>query len=176
MKGLLLRSYRAICMLIVPSLPQRWSHPPGESDVSTLEPGKAFLARANFDRMRKCGRPCWLPVYAEPRNIKGQAATLGWPCEAYRRHLRYRGRHCFTWGQPKDGDWFLVIGQVRGQQLRDQRGFSSDIWNVVVIPRAYVKPEAISQLRQSPDGTGYLAYVCDLWTGNTGWHDIPFTA
>lgn len=148
------------------------SHHPGALDVSHMRQGELFLARPNFHFFEACGRPCWLPAYPKPKMVRGMAVTEHWPCEAYRNHDRSAGPACFS-VDPHDGDWVQVVGQARGEMLRDEAGNRSDVWDLVVIPPEFLRLGAESMLQTSPDGYGFLAYMADLWLGNTGWRDLP---
>lgn len=107
--------------------------------------------------------------------VKGMAVNEHWPCEAYWDHDRTAGSACYS-VDPHDGDWVEVVGQARGQVLRDEAGNRSEVWNQVVLPRAFLVLGAESMLAIAPDGVNYLAYMADLWLGNTGWRDLPALA
>lgn len=141
--------------------------------------GQPFKARPNFYWFQACGRPCWLPIYAQPAipEEKGHALTEGWPCEAYFDHDRSSGEACFdakrSLEDRRDGDWLEVVGQVWGQELRNEKGEVSTIWNVVRIPAGKLRNGGHANVLRDNDGT-VLGYASDLWMGNSGLHAIPW--
>jgi hypothetical protein len=151
-------------------LRRRHGHPPGRVDVSTVEPGRSFLAVPNFYYFEACGRPCYLPLYSAPSHDTGKPVTEGWPCEFYSRHNRSRGPHCYSQSQG-EGDGVLVMGQVRGQSRRNEIGQVSDIWDVILLP-----PRKATRNAEYLEHRGdmFVAYAPDIWLGNTGWHGIEW--
>lgn len=177
-----LRQFRHTVGLAWLRLRPRWGHDPGPRDVSTMISGKTFVAKPNFKYFRQNARPCYLPIYYRPQNPSkkelGQAITYGWPCEAYRWHNQKSGPACWSQSKrPSDGDWVQVIGQVRGERIRDERLIYSDIWNIVLVPvgRATEWAEIHGCQMVNRDGRDYyIGYAADIWMGNTGWHNIPY--
>lgn len=168
-------------------------HLPGRLDVSTMTPGRRFYAIPNFYYDQSCGRPCWLPLYEAP--IENSAfVTNGWPCEYYGPN-HSPSPSCVTPppGRPRSlmanpaekasGDQLLVLCQTRkqgnrqpAQDVHNQNGQDSDVWDMVAVPQAYISPDspAWGRLSQVPGMPGfYKAYAPDMWLGNTGWHSIP---
>lgn len=160
----------------------RQGHDPGAQDVSTIQPGYEFYAMPNYRYEDQAKRPCYLPVYHRPQNPTkeeyGRAITNGWPCEEKRWHDKSAGPACWLpKGTPTQaGDWILVIDQVRGEELVDERGVKSDVWNVVLVPiekaTDWAEKHGCKQIERGK-GRYYIGYACDLWLGNTGWHNIP---
>jgi hypothetical protein len=107
--------------------------------TSRILPVEPFWAVPNFRFFEGCGRPCWQPLYAQPVITKGEAVTDGWPCEYYDRASADKGPYCTERDDP-NGDRLLVIGQVRGERLQDDRLVISNLWYQVVVPRERVKP------------------------------------
>jgi len=160
----------------------RWrhGHPPGASDVSTLDPGESFKARPNFYYYRSIGWPSYMPVYQLPELDRGAAITEGWPCEfrSTKRRARWAGPHCINCDDPA-GDWVLVVNQVHGESVRNERRLSSgrhessDIWNRIKVPIDKLKPGVTLDLLEIDSTGGFVyGYVPDLWFGNTGWHNL----
>jgi hypothetical protein len=136
---------------------------PRQSKLASDEELKAalpFWARPNFYYFEGCGRPCWLPVYPEPRIMKGCSLTLNWPYESWQPPD----------GSPIMGHFVEVLRQVRGERLRNEILQYSDIWNLIRIPQDRIDPRTRHLAKPAPDGDGYVGYAADLWLGNTGWH------
>ncbi|HTU08901.1 MAG TPA: hypothetical protein VMG13_25360 [Trebonia sp.] len=167
-------------------------HLPGRMDVPTMTPGQRFYAVPNFYYDQSCGRPCWLPLYEVPSEDSA-FVTDGWPCEYYGPNDspspscvtpppgRARGVMADP-AQKDSGDRLLVLCQTRkqgngqaAQDIRNQVGQDSDIWDMVAVPKAYISSDSpATGLPQVPGMPGfYEAYAPDMWLGNTGWHDIP---
>lgn len=168
-------------------------HLPGRFDVSTMTPRHPFYAIPNFYDFSSCGRPCWLPLYQEPTE-QSAFVTDGWPCEYYGPNYSSEPscvqpstrRTASEMADPKvksSGDKILVVCQLRqlgnGQpapSIRNQIGQSSNIWDMVAVPVAFISQDspAVSQLIPVPHMPGFdEAFAPDIWLGNTGWHDIP---
>jgi hypothetical protein len=163
-------------------------HLPGRKDVSTMSPGKRFYAIPNFYYDSSCGRPCWLPLYESPSE-QSAFLTNGWPCEYYGPNYSsepscVRPPRQRTPGEMADpsqrnsGDRVLIICQVRSQatqDIRNQVGQSSNIWDMVAIPASYISPDSpAGRLRRVPGMPGfYEGFAPNMWLGNTGWHHIP---
>jgi hypothetical protein len=166
-------------------------HLPGRLDVSTMTPGQRFYAVPNFYFDQGCGRPCWLPLYAAP-NENSAFVTNGWPCEYYGPNHSSspscvappKGRATAQMANPADkesGDRLLVLCQTKtqgnglaAQDIRNQVGQDSDIWDRVAVPKAYISSDSPAVgLSPVPGMPGfYQAYAPDMWLGNTGWHSI----
>jgi hypothetical protein len=80
------------------------------------------------------------------------------------------------------GDRIYVICQVtnigKGQPaepIDNEIGQSSDIWDMVAVPRSRISSDSVvgGRLSQVPGMPGfYEAFGPDIWLGNTGWHNI----
>jgi hypothetical protein len=167
-------------------------HLPGRQDVSTMAFGYRFFAVPNFYYFQSCGRPCWLPLYQLPTE-KSAFVTDGWPCEYYgpnhssapsciRPPSRRTPSEMADRAVRDSGDRLLVLcqtarlstGRAAGA-IRNQVGQSSDIWDMVALPKSYISSDspAIGKLTQVSRMPGfYQAFAPDIWLGNTGWHRI----
>lgn len=139
-------------------------HKPGWSDVRGH--GLPFEARPNFYYFEGCGRPCWLPIYPEPRIMVGCSLTRNWPFELWKPPN----------GSRVGGHYVKVIRQVRGEGVRNEILQYSDVWNLILIPKEHIDPRTRHLTDQDPeDDRYYLGFAADLWLGNTGWHQpTPF--
>ena len=161
-------------------------HPPGRQDVSTMAPGKRFYAVANFYDFPSCGRPCWLPLYQQPTE-KSADVTENWPCEYYQQDQASNAPTCVNPpagrtlaetanpSNPNSGDKVLVVCQAYGETVSNEAGQSSDIWDMVAVPRSRISSDSITlgRLSQIPGMPGfYQTYGPDIWLGDTGWHRI----
>lgn len=162
---------------------QRWGHKPGPNDVSTLNAGEQFWAKPNYYYFRQEIRPCYMPVYHQPKlpimpTESGRAITDGWPCEAYRWHNQKAGPNCWSAkGRARGGDWIQVIGQITGENIRDEHGYTSETWDVVLVPFDKVTMWADlhnCEIVVQDRAYFYIGFTPDLWMGNTGWHGIPW--
>jgi hypothetical protein len=167
-------------------------HLPGRQDVSTTASGHRFYAIPNFYYFQSCGRPCWLPLYRLPTE-QSAFVTDGWPCEYYgpnyssapsctRPPSRRTASEMADPAVRSSGDRLLVICQTTrltgsaAATIRNQVGQSSDIWDMVAVPKAYISSDspAAGQMTQVSGMRGfYEAFAPDIWLGNTGWHSIP---
>lgn len=153
----------------------RLGHEPGVGDVSTMESGQPFKAVPNFRHFAK-GRPCWLPINPGPKLGDGTGTwpvTKNWPCEFYSLHLPLYGLAALSWRR-RPGDRLQVIGQVHGPIVTNDIGEQSDIWDVVLIPPGQVVRNVENLTEFDSNGTP-LGFASDIWLGNTGWHDIPYS-
>lgn len=149
------------------TIPRRGSRPGGDC-ISVTDNSQGFAARPNFYWFKAAGRPAWLPCLTKPHHREGISLTNGWPEE----HYFHRGLH-------GSNDWIAVIGQAHGELIRNEALEYSDIWDVVLVPKHRVSLSAEElaklgdQLREY-DADNYIAFVGDLWLGNTGWHpELP---
>lgn len=168
-------------------------HLPGRQDVSTMARGQHFYATPNFEEDQSCGRPCWLPLYESP-NEDSAFVTNNWPCEYYGPNSSVppscvtpplgRTRDEIANAAVKDsGDRLLVLCQTTrlddgqaAQDIHNQIGQDSRVWDVVAVPKAYISPDspAWGRLTQVRDMPGfYEAFAPDMWLGDTGSHGIP---
>jgi hypothetical protein len=167
-------------------------HLPGRLDVSTMEPGHRFYAIPNFYYDQSCGRPCWLPLYELPTE-QSAFVTYGWPCEYYgpndssdpsctRPPARRKTSEMADPANRNSGDWLLVLCQTTNiskgnpaQTIKNQVGQSSNIWDMVALPKSYVSSDSAAEhLAQVPGMPGfYEVFAPDMWLGNTGSHAIP---
>jgi hypothetical protein len=157
-----------------------------------MTPGQRFYAVPNFYFDQSCGRPCWLPLY-EATTENSAFVTNEWPCEYYGPNHSAspscitpppgRARSLMADPATKDsGDRLLVLCQTRtqgigsaAQDIYNQVGQDSDIWDQVAVPKAYISSDSPALgLSPVPGMPGfYKAYAPDMWLGNTGWHNIP---
>ena len=139
----------------------------GPAVTSEIKEGLPFKARPDFTEFEACGRPCYLPLYKKPEQDKAFLAKKyeGYPCEYYDEgkfqtgpgeYCASRSKAIASHRDQEPGDYVNVECQVRGQEIRNEKGESSSIWNRVENERIYPP-----------------VYAPDMWLGNTGWNDIP---
>ncbi len=168
-------------------LRRRDGHKPGWRDVTDLRTEyyfattargyeqrarQYFMAYPNFYYFSACGRPCYLPLNPALR-IGGPdwAVTEGWPCEFRTRHDRSSGPYCYSRNPGRKlGERVKVIGQLRGQPIRNDIGQVSDIWDVIWLPKSLATRNQ-HLLREAREGQCYYAYAPDMWLGNIGVRD-----
>ena len=151
----------------------RSGHEPGAADI-TLHSGSSFLARPNFYYFAKCGRPCYQPLYPAPRlGRKDWAVTEGFPCETYEPHGQDKSAHSYSESE-RDGDQVIVVGQVYGEEITNDIGEKSSLWNVISLPARQVSyNQHLLRLRHGEAGDYYLVCAPDMWFGNTGRQHVP---
>ncbi len=156
--------------------------------VSTMKPGKRFTAVPDFSDFQGCGRPCWLPLYAQPWETP-PAVTHGWPCEYYDPTSSDNGPYCLhppanrsrnqmgDSSDPNSGDRVLVLCQTTtlpngrpAQTIRNEAGQESDVWDKIAVPTTFIAPlNPPMALMQVPGTEGYFyeAYAPDIWLLNS---------
>lgn len=149
-----------------------------------MKQGECFQGRPNYRKFRQGPFPRYMPIYHQahlPTKFSlGRAITKHWPREAYHwRASRASATRMVEKGRPGDGDWIMVIGQVRSEMVYDDRGAHSNLWDVVLVPvkRATKWAERYNCQRLDSDWGGedcYIGFTPDIWLGNTGWHYIAY--
>jgi hypothetical protein len=141
-----------------PTAAQWEQKPPGEQNVSTMEPGEEFDAEPNFYYLEGCGHSCDAGVYPSPNPESGTPSiTEKFPLEA-------------SADRPADRVQ-VVCQELNGKRVQNDSGAFSLVWNKVKIPIEHLTVDALADLPKDHGGFGY-GWVPDIWTGNTGDHEL----